>query len=157
SPVPAANGRTCWFGSPEAAGPPAARCILCADPNWTGTAMQTLAIIGAGPIGRAVALACGDGRAPCRVTAVCDLNPAAAEPLRAEFAPDAQILPVEEACAAAGIVLESASPAAVPLVLNAARSAYGVRKNGKNWRPQHVIVMTIGGLLNCDPFAQGPV
>jgi aspartate dehydrogenase len=118
--------------------------------------MQSIAIIGAGAIGRAVALACGDGRAPFRVTAVCDTNAAAAEALRAQFAPDAALLPLGEACAAADVVLEAAAKAAVPAVLEAARAAWAASAAGRGRRPRHVIVMSIGGLLDCDPQAAGP-
>jgi aspartate dehydrogenase len=118
--------------------------------------MQTLAIIGAGAIGRAVALACGEGRAPCRVTAICDTNAEAAERLRAELAPDARMLMLPEACAAAEIVLEAAAKAAVPAVLTAARHAYA-DAGGQPRLPRHVIVMSVGGLLDCDPHAPGPL
>jgi len=118
--------------------------------------MHTLTIIGAGAIGRAVALACGDGRAPCRVVAICDTNTEAAERLRAELAPDAEVLAMQEACAKANIVLEAAAKAAVPAVLEAARAAYHASEAGQR-RPSHVIVMSVGGLLDCDPHAAGPI
>jgi aspartate dehydrogenase len=67
------------------------------------------------------------------------------------------VLPLAEACASADIVLESASPAAVPQVLDAARAAWHRTDAEGPRRPQHVIVMTIGGLLSCEPRAAGPI
>lgn len=114
--------------------------------------MQTLAIIGAGAIGRAVAKACAEGRAPQRVTAVCDSDPDKAQRLCADFAPDAAALNLDEACSAADILLEAAGKSAVPALIAAARAAHV-----EGARPGHVVVMSIGGLLDCDPWAAGPV
>lgn len=121
--------------------------------------MQTLAIIGAGAIGRAVAQACAADPALPRVVAVCDNNPDMAQALCNEHAPAAAVLPLGDACAAAGIVLEAAGKGAVPAILAACRAAHRDTSGGGNLPPSpgHVIVMSIGGLLDCDPYAPGPV
>jgi aspartate dehydrogenase len=111
-----------------------------------------LAIVGAGAIGRAVAKACAAGECGCIVVAVTDPSAGAMEALRGDFAPHAAMLPLAEACALADVVLEAAAKAAVPAVLEAARAshaAYG--------QPGHIVVMSVGGLLDCEPDAAGPV
>lgn len=114
--------------------------------------MQTLAIIGAGAIGRAVARACSVGEAPQRVVAVCDHNADAALRLCTDFAAQGAVLALDEACGNADIVLEAAGKGAVPPLLAAARAAQAA-----GGRPTHVVVLSIGGLLDCDPHAPGPV
>lgn len=114
--------------------------------------MQTLAIIGAGAIGRAVARACMEGSAPQRVVAVCDSDTERAGQLCADSAPDAAVLSLDASCASADIVLEAAGKSAVPGIIAASRASCAA--GGK---PAHVVVMSIGGLLDCDPWADGPV
>jgi aspartate dehydrogenase len=86
------------------------------------------------------------------VVAVCDNDPQRAAALCADHAPDAAVLTVEAVCASADIVLEAAGKAAVPNVLAFSRAAHAARG-----LPAHVVVLSIGGLLDCDPFAPGPV
>jgi aspartate dehydrogenase len=114
--------------------------------------MLDLVIVGCGAIGSAVAKACAEGVTGCRVVAISDPDPSAMEGLRSDFAPHAAMLPVAEACALADVVLEAAAKAAVPAVLDAARGSYALSGS-----PQHVVIMSVGGLLDCVPDAAGPV
>jgi len=81
---------------------------------------RTVAIVGCGAIGRAIAKAFSDGRLPGRVTAVCDLRPEAAERLAASIRPVPHITTVEGAVRAASVVVECASVNAVDPVVRAA-------------------------------------
>jgi aspartate dehydrogenase len=89
----------------------------------------------------------------CELAAVCDLSRTAAERLRADFAPDATILGLEEAVARGDVVLESAAAGAVPALIAAARRSFA-----DQGRPGHLLVMSVGGLLDvADLSAAGPV
>jgi aspartate dehydrogenase len=118
-----------------------------------------LAIVGAGAIGRAVARACAAGECGCVVVAITDPSAGAMEALRTDFAPHAAMLPLVEACAIADVVLEAAAKAAVPAVLDAARASRAVlgASHAAYGHPHHVVVMSVGGLLDCEPDAAGPV
>lgn len=113
----------------------------------------SLAIVGAGCIGRRVAQAASAGELACRVSAVCDLDRQAAERLRDDFAPDAEILVLAEAVARGELLLESAAAAAVPGLVAAARESHAGFGS-----PAHVLLMSVGGLLDvADLTAAGPV
>jgi aspartate dehydrogenase len=114
---------------------------------------SSLVIIGAGCIGRRVAQAAADGALTCTVTAVCDLDRTAAEHLRADFAPNARIVDLAAAVALGAVVLESAAAGAVPEIVAAARNTHQAQG-----RPQHLLVMSVGGLLDVAQLqAPGPV
>jgi aspartate dehydrogenase len=112
-----------------------------------------LSIIGAGCIGRRVAQAAASGEIPCDVVAVHDLDGAAAERLRADFAAAAQVCGLADALAAADVALESATGSAVPGIVAHAQACHAL--GGK---PQHLLIMSVGGLLDVPlPPQAGPV
>jgi len=117
------------------------------------TRISALGIIGAGCIGRRVASEVAHGKLPYTVAVVNDVDPAAAESLVRDYAPQAQVLPLDGLCAACDVVLEAAAGAAVPGVIAEAR-----RSHLAAGRPSHVLVMSVGGLLGV-PFEgqEGPV
>jgi len=97
---------------------------------------RTVAIVGCGAIGRAIARAFSDGRLPGRVTAVCDLKPEASEKLAASLRPAPQITSIEGASRLASVLVECASVSAVePVVRAAAR------------RRRNVVIMSEIGLM----------
>lgn len=130
--------------------PPA---IRAGSSDVGGMQRSALAIIGAGCIGRRVAQAAADNAISCDIAAVCDLNREAAERLRADYAPDAEVLGLAAAIARGDVVLESAAAGAVPEIVAAAR-----RSHHQQGKPQHLLVMSVGGLLDVpDLQAPGPV
>ncbi len=97
---------------------------------------KRVAVVGCGAIGRAVAAAFRDGRLRGRITAVCDMQPEAAERMAASLRPVPLITSIDGAVRAADIVVECARVSAVePVVRAAAR------------RRKAVIVMSEIGLL----------
>jgi aspartate dehydrogenase len=114
--------------------------------------MLTLGIIGAGCIGRRVARAVAEAEVSYSLAAVHDIDQAAAEALRSEFAPGAELLPLVELLAACDVVVEAAAAGAIPGILAAARSSHAL-----NHRPGHLLVMSVGGLLGLDLMQPGPV
>lgn len=116
-------------------------------------ALTSLSIVGAGCIGRRVAQAAATGEIPYVVTAIHDLDQAAAQRLGADFATGAAVVSLEDAARAADVMLEAAAGAAVPAVVQAAQNSH------THWgKPQHLLVMSVGGLLDVPlPPAAGPV
>jgi aspartate dehydrogenase len=106
-------------------------------------ARASLCIIGAGCIGRRVAQAAAQGEIPYTVTAVHDTDTDAAARLIADFAPQAQALDLAGALAAAEVVLEAAAGAAVPGIVAAAQASHA-----RCGAPQHLLLMSVGGLLD---------
>jgi aspartate dehydrogenase len=112
-----------------------------------------LVIVGAGCIGRRVAQAAADDEIPCEISAVFDIDRSAAERLRDNFAIDADVLDLESAVALGEAIIECAAGDAVPAVVDAARRCFDVNAN-----PQHVLIMSVGGLLDVAELdAAGPV
>jgi aspartate dehydrogenase len=114
---------------------------------------KTLAIIGAGCIGRRIARSVAEGELPYTLAAVCDIDETAAKQLAADFAPEAEILDLDRAAAAADVVVEAAAGAVVPAVVDACRRAHNAHS-----APGNVVVMSVGGLLGVENLsAPGPV
>ena len=112
-----------------------------------------LAIVGAGCIGRRVAQAAAAGEFPGTVAAIHDIDEAAAGALQADIAPEAVVTGLPEALALADTVLECAAAQVVPAVVAAARDCHVA-----TGRPEHVVVMSVGGLLDVPELeADGPV
>lgn len=116
-------------------------------------ALTSLSIVGAGCIGRRVAQAAAQGEIPYAVTAVHDLDQAAARNLCADFAPGAALLDLAGTATAADVMLEAAAGAAVPGIVAAAQAGFA-----QHAKPRHLLVMSVGGLLDVDlPPTVGPV
>jgi aspartate dehydrogenase len=98
---------------------------------------RTVAIVGCGAIGRAIAKAFSEGRLPGRVVAVCDSSPEAAERMAASIRPTPHVATVEGAVRLANVVVECASVNAVDSVVRAAAKHH-----------RNVVVMSEIGLLN---------
>lgn len=81
---------------------------------------RSVALVGCGAIGRAIAAAFRSGKLPGRVTAVCDARPEAAEALAASLRPVPRITTIEGAVRSADLVVECASVGAVEPVVRAA-------------------------------------
>lgn len=96
----------------------------------------TVALIGCGAIGRAIAAAFRRGALPGRISAVCDSRPEMAEKLAASLRPIPRISLIEGAVRSAGLVVECASVNAVEPVVKAA-----IR------RKRDVVIMSEIGLL----------
>lgn len=113
----------------------------------------SLAIIGAGCIGRRVAKSVADGTLPYLITAICDVDSDAAASLQADFAPQARILDLEHALASAEVVVEAAAGSVVPQLVALARAAHATIG-----LPNHLLVMSVGGLPDVEDLdAPGPV
>lgn len=130
-----------------------APAIQAGSSGFSNMRTPGLVIVGAGCIGRRVAQAAADEEIACEVVAVCDLKQAAAERLCDDYAPDAEILDLEQAVSRGDVVLESAAASAVPGLVAAARRSF--QRQG---RPAHLLVMSVGGLLDVANLkASGPV
>jgi aspartate dehydrogenase len=117
------------------------------------TDSMSLAIIGAGCIGRRVAKSVADGMLPYIITAICDVDSEAASGLQADFAPQARILDLEHALASAEVVVEAAAGSVVPQLVAHARVVHATSS-----LPKHILVMSVGGLQDVEDLdAPGPV
>ncbi len=115
--------------------------------------LRTLAIVGAGCIGRRIAQAVAEGTLPYELAGVCDVDQEAAQRLVKDYATEARVLGLADTAAAADVLVECAAGSAVPPVIDAARQT-----GAALGRPRHVLVMSVGGLLDVkDRAAAGPV
>lgn len=109
-------------------------------------------IIGAGSIGNAVARAVqGELGTALELVAVCDVDHAKAESLLQAFAPTAQVLGQTELLSTVDIAVESAAAEVVPEVIKSAQATYEAKGN-----PQHLLIMSVGGLLGLEIPDKGP-
>jgi aspartate dehydrogenase len=111
-----------------------------------------LGIVGAGCIGRRIGQAVHQHELDFSITAVCDIDCAAADALIAEYAPLARRLDLRLAAEACDVLVECASGAVVGDVLAAARDSHGDCGS-----PGHVLVMSVGGLLGQAVDLPGPI
>jgi aspartate dehydrogenase len=113
-------------------------------------------LIGAGAIGHRVVQAIATGEIDARLTGVCDNNADSLERLRSDFGSQLGSFITGDLATVAGVcdvLVEAASGSVVPALIEAARAAHG-----SSGQPGHVLIMSIGGLLQvADPFAAGPV
>jgi aspartate dehydrogenase len=118
----------------------------------SNNSLPALGIVGAGAIGCAIAGAVADGTLPYRFAGFADTDASRGERLCTllGFAPP--LLSVAELAAACDVLVECAAAAAVAPTVDAARTAYGA-----GGRPRHLLVLSIGGLLDVDLGAPGPV
>jgi aspartate dehydrogenase len=116
-----------------------------------------IGLVGAGVIGHRVVQAIAEGEIEARLTAVCDHNKEGIDRLRADYGPRlGEFLSGDVAAVAANcdVMVEAAAGSVVPEVVRQAREAFGA--SGK--RPAHLLVMSVGGLLQvADLFSGGPV
>ncbi len=109
-------------------------------------------IIGAGSIGSAIAKAMDNGSiAALELVAVCDVDHAKAQTLVDTFAPAAQIVGLPELLSTVDIAVECAAGQVVPEIISSSQTAYMA-----NSHPQHVLIMSVGGLLGLEFAADGP-
>lgn len=109
-------------------------------------------IIGAGSIGNAVARAVqGELSTALQLVAVCDVDQAKAGALVKTFAPRAQVVGLSELLFTVDIAVESAAAEVVPEVIKSALSTHKAKGN-----PQHLLIMSVGGLLGLEIPDNGP-
>jgi aspartate dehydrogenase len=112
-----------------------------------------LGIVGAGCIGRRVAQAVADGTLPYRLAAVHDIDAGAADRLIHDYAPGAVAGDLAAVLSSSDVVLESAAGSAVPGLVSKAQLSFA-----SCGRPAHVLVMSVGGLLDVAlEHGDGPV
>lgn len=109
-------------------------------------------IIGAGSIGNAIAKAVQSGsNSALELVAVCDIDGYKAELLARDFAPNAQVVGLAELLSRVDIAVECAAAQVVQEVINLAQATHQAAT-----RPQHILIMSVGGLLGLDMCHEGP-
>jgi aspartate dehydrogenase len=111
--------------------------------------MFRLGILGAGTIGYRVAQAAVNGEVPYHLSAVLELGDDKCSRMRGLHAGINCVSDFEQLLAASDVVVEAAAAAVVPSFVTAARSSGKVDK--------HLIIMSVGGLVDIDINADGPV
>ncbi len=115
-----------------------------------------LGLIGAGSIGRRVLQAVASGEISYRLSALCDNKPESVDKLRMELGDklgDFAASDIEGTAANCDVLVEAASGKAVAQIIAAARESYARRGT-----PGHVLIMSIGGLLEVEQLdGPGPV
>jgi aspartate dehydrogenase len=116
------------------------------------TQLPALGIVGAGAIGSAIAAAVADGSLPYRLTCVADPSAEAVANLSRRTGLKPAHVDIAVLCRSSQVVVECAAAAAVPAVVEAARTVHAT-----NGTPTDIVVLSVGGLLQVDTFAGGPV
>lgn len=115
-----------------------------------------LGLIGAGSIGRRVLQAIAGGEISYQLSALCDNKPERADELRSAFEGklgDFAATDIAGAAANCDVLVEAASGKAVAEIVAAARASFAQRGT-----PGHVLIMSIGGLLEVEALdGPGPV
>ncbi|MCC7477128.1 DUF108 domain-containing protein [bacterium] len=115
-----------------------------------------LGLIGAGSIGRRILQAVASKEIDYRLSALCDSKPESIEKLRADYEGrlgDFAASDIEGTAADCDVLVEAASGKAVAQIVAAARASFAQRGT-----PGHVLIMSIGGLLEVEQLdGPGPV
>lgn len=115
-----------------------------------------LGLIGAGSIGRRILQAVASKEIDYRLSALCDSKPESIEKLRADYEGrlgDFAASDIEGTAADCDVLVEAASGKAVAQIVAAARASFAQRGT-----PEHVLIMSIGGLLEVEQLdGPGPV
>jgi len=116
------------------------------------TKQPRLGLIGAGSIGTRIAQAVSAGEIDYDFAALYDVDAAAAQRLAAKHG-GVVMASLAECVAACDVLVEAAAGKAVAGVMEEARASYA-----RHGRPEHVLVMSVGGLLGVPlPEDEGPV